>query len=158
MKHKGQKTALEYVISGLIPYTKENMLLSFKPNKFFYELEKISRYKERTLRSAMARAQENGYIIREKELIKITEEGLRKIQPFRPKRLKKNVLLMIIFDIPEDRKIARQRLRRLLRRWKFTQTQKSVWTSHYDYKDPLRKFIKTLDVEKFVELFEAAIL
>lgn len=134
------------------------MLLSFRPKTFFYELEKTSRYKEHTLRTAMARAQQNGYIIHEKELLKITAKGLRKVQPFRPKRLKKKVLLMVIFDIPEDRKIARQRLRRLLRKWVFEQTQKSVWTSRYDYKDPLQNFIKKLDIDKFVELFEAAIL
>jgi len=63
---------------------------------------------------------------------------------------------MVIFDIPEHQASLRRRLRVLLREWKFTQTQKSVWISNYDYGEVLVKAIKDLGVDEYVQVFECA--
>jgi DNA-binding transcriptional regulator PaaX len=149
-------TALEYVLIALIPFTKPNLKLAFKPNLFFGELASISKLKDKTLRMAYAKAQRDGLVNIYDFNPQLTPEGLRKIQPFTAKKLNKHVYLMVIFDIPEDQSIKRQRLRRLLRELKFSQVQKSVWTSRFDYTDILAREIKAADAEKYVKLYEAA--
>ncbi|MGB4967425.1 MAG: hypothetical protein WBO35_04455 [Candidatus Saccharimonadales bacterium] len=54
--------ALVYVLRGLFPPTRENLLLSFKPGLFFAELEKVSGYKKRTLQQTFYRARKQGLI------------------------------------------------------------------------------------------------
>lgn len=77
------------------------------------------------------------------------------IAPYTAAELGNTAKLMIIFDIPEDRKAARQKLRMTLRAWGFTQEQRSVWTSQYDYRDPLSSLIAELEIKQHVKIFEA---
>lgn len=145
-----------HVLLGLIPYTRENLQLAFKPNAFFNELERTSSYKRATLQSALWKAKQRGLVKREGKLITLTAKGLAGVQPFVAQKLGKQVRLMIIFDIPEKRAAARRRLRALLYEWKFKQVQKSVWASPYDYCDTLIEAIQELRIEDCVELYECA--
>lgn len=145
-----------YVLTALIPYSKSNLQLSFKPNAFFNELEKISKYKRNTLQTAMWRARQRGYIEREGSLVRITEKGLKKVKPYEAKKLNKEASLIIIFDIPEELAPLRRRLRLLLREWKFIQVQKSVWASKYDYKKLLINAVEEMEIENFIQIFEGA--
>jgi DNA-binding transcriptional regulator PaaX len=149
-------TALEYVILALIPFSEPNLKLAFKPNLFFKDLVKISKLKNKTLRMAYARAQKDGLIGFKSSNPYLTTEGMRQVEFFTAKKLDRNVCLMVVFDIPEDQSVKRQRLRRLLKELKFTQIQKSVWSSKYDYRDLLLKEIKEARAEEFVKLYEAA--
>lgn len=159
MKPAKPKSALEFVLKGLIPYTHENLLLTFKPGQFFNELEKISRYKKRTLEAAARRAQERGLIEQnQKRQLQLTALGRRTALPYTAQRLPKNARLMVIFDIPEDRAIARQQFRRLLRKWQFEQVQKSVWESTYDHRKSIKLAIEELDLDGFIELHESLLL
>ena len=78
------------------------------------------------------------------------------MQPFVATKLAKNVQLMVIFDIPEDDARVRRRLRLLLNEWQFTQVQKSVWVSDFDYETVLVQAVKELGLEKCVQIFECA--
>ena len=153
------KSALVFVLKGLMPYTRENMMLSFKPNQFFNELEKISYYKRRALEEAARRAREKGLIEETRnQQLRLTALGRRRVLPYVTQKLTNNGKLMLIFDIPEDRAIERQRLRRLLRKWRFTQTQKSVWTTEYDFTEAIKDVVAELGLEGCVELYECALL
>lgn len=156
MSEPRQDSALRTVLRALVPYTKENLQLSFSPNKFFNELEKKSGYKRGTLKNAVTEAEKLGLIIREERLITITTRGIEQIKPFVPTKLSSKARLMIIFDIPETRSYDRKRLRILLKEWKFKQVQRSVWISNYDYKKSLVKAVKELKLEECVEIFECA--
>lgn len=157
MEPPRHKSALTFVLLALIPYSRPNMLLAFKPNQFFNELEKISKYKRHTLEQAASRALEQGLIKKNNnQLLRLTELGQIRVLPYTAQKLPKNGKLMLIFDIPEDQKVARQRLRRLLKKWKFSQVQKSVWTTEYDYIEAINEAINALEIEDYVEVYECA--
>lgn len=151
-----QKSAMFYLLKGLIPYSRENLQLSFHPHKFFNELERNSGYKHKSFLNVVTKAERRGYIKREAGLIKLTAAGKQKAQPFVPSKLKGDSKLMIIFDIPEDVAGLRQKLRLLLREWRFTQAQKSVWISDLDYRKELVEATKHLQLEKYVQIYESA--
>ncbi len=148
-----ERSALVYVLIALIPYSKPNMLLAFKPHLFFNELEGISRYKQAVLRSAYWRAQREGLIEQRQNLLVLSDKGRRKIAPFVAENLQ-NSQLMVIFDIPEDQSLKRQKFRHILKTWRFRQVQKSVWATNKDYREELLDLIKELDLGDYVELYE----
>lgn len=151
-----ERSALVYVLVALIPYSKPNLLLAYKPGLFFRELEKVSRYKQSTLRAAYWRAQKEGLIETNKNLSVLTVKGQRKIAPFMAEKLKNDARLMVIFDIPEDQKAKRQKLRQILKKWQFRQVQKSVWMTGKDYREELVDLIKELNLIGCVEIYECA--
>jgi DNA-binding transcriptional regulator PaaX len=151
-----ERSPLVYVLVALIPYSKPNLLLAYKPSQFFRELEKISRYKQSVLKKAYNRGVGRGLINQRSSVPKLTSLGQQKIAPFTATKLGKNASLMVIFDIPEDRASARRHLRTLLRQWNFEPVQKSVWISNYDFRDVLVKAVEELDLGGCVEIHESA--
>ena len=159
MKTPKPKSPLAFVLLGLVPYTRPNMLLAFRPNQFFNELERISNYKRHTLEQAARRARQQGLIEEaNNQQLRLTALGRRRVLPYVTQKLENNGKLMLIFDIPEDRAIERQRLRRLLRKWQFTQAQKSVWITEYDFTEAIKDVVAELGLEGCVELYECALL
>lgn len=148
-----QNSALKTILLALIPYSRQNMLLSFSPNRFFNELERQSNYSQRTLKQAYARGQRAGLI--QKDSGRLTNLGQREIRPFMATRLKGNARLMVIFDIPETDARARQHLRLTIKAWGFMQVQKSVWISDMDYREALINIIVDLELAGCVEIYEA---
>ncbi|MEX1995532.1 MAG: hypothetical protein WD887_02030 [Candidatus Saccharimonadales bacterium] len=158
MRSPRRKSALVFVLKALLPYSKENLILSFRPNRFFNELEKTSGYSQKTLRETSRRAQHQGLIeIKEKNL-RLTALGERTARPYIASRLKGGGKLMIIFDIPENRSGARQQLRALLIKWDFKQVQKSVWITDYDHRDSIKYAVRELHLEGCARLYECDLL
>lgn len=151
-------TALRYVLEALIPYSEANLQLVFKPNVFFNELKKRQDGRAYS-RSALSKAY---YRARQSKMVTIDTNGrplvselaLQKLKPYEPQLLA-NSRLMVIFDIPEQQKHLRQQLRLLLRELKFVKIQQSVWGSDYDSRDILAQEIARLEIQHYVELFEA---
>lgn len=150
------QSALLFVLKGLIPYTKENMMLAFKPNTFFNELEKISRYKKWTLEKAFYEAQRQKLIEKDANIVKLTEAGKKIVRPFVAQRLANGAKLMVIFDIPEDRSVVRARFRRILKQLSFEQVQKSVWITPYDHEDSVKEIVSELELQDYVQLYECS--
>src|SRR5438105_3455226 len=109
-----ERSPLIYVLVALIPYSSPNLLLTYKPGLFFYELEKVSRYKRSTLKKAYERGIKNGLIVQQSSIPRLTVLGKRRLAPFVASRLSQDASLMIIFDIPEDMANKRRVLRSLL--------------------------------------------
>lgn len=156
MDKLSKKSAMVYVLLGIIPYTRPNLLLSFKPNQFFNELERISGYSPNVLRSAFSRAKTRKLIIAHDNVLNLSFEGMKTIQPFIAKKLAGGGQLMVIFDIPEDFAHLRRKLRLLLRQLQFKPIQQSVWMSDKDHKKIIAEAISLLGVEDWVQLYEAA--
>ncbi len=150
------KSSLHILLKALIPYTRENIQLSFHPHKFFNDLERQSGFKQESLKNTFRKAKKDGLIKTEDSLLEITASGLRELQPFEPKKLIGTARLMVIFDIPEENARMRRRFRLLLREWHFSQAQKSVWISDFDYKKELVRAIEELGLKKCVQVFECA--
>jgi DNA-binding transcriptional regulator PaaX len=149
------KTATRYIIEGLIPYTEPNLTLAFKPGLFFADLEKVSNKSNQTIKNAYYKLIHDDHIVFDDDGIpRLTPKGLRNIKPYRPEKLEGAVLL-VTFDIPENKRHKRPHLRLLLKELKFRQIQKSVWASGYDHREYLAAEIEHYSLENYVLVYEA---
>lgn len=131
-------------------------MLSFNPNKFFNEMEKKDKIKTTTSRSAYYRAIKSGLVeIDESGHPRLTDKGKRHVKPYKPKKLGKGAHLLVVFDVPEDRRVDRNHLRTLLHELSFKKVQQSVWASPYDHREYLAAEIKEYGLEKCVSVYEA---
>ncbi len=147
-----------YILKSLIPYTEPNLKLAFKPNQFFNDLEKLDEVKanRESIRNSYYRAIKKKLIlIDEKGAPRLTEKGLHKLKLYQPKELSKGARILVTFDIPEEKRILRNRLRVLLRELKFKQTQKSVWETKYDVLNYLRSEIEEKNLADYVNVYES---
>src|SRR3989344_4790557 len=62
---------------------------------------------------------------------------------------------LIIFDIPEDQRLARDLLRFKLKEWGFINIQKSVWATKKNCTKVIRSFIEELGISKWVLVVES---
>lgn len=62
---------------------------------------------------------------------------------------------VVIFDVPEKRRQARNLLRASLKKWNFIPWQKSVWATKKDCAKALRNFIKSVGIEDWVIVLES---
>jgi DNA-binding transcriptional regulator PaaX len=150
MKHP----ALIYVLRGLFPPTRENLLLSFKPGLFFAELSRVSGYKQQTLQQSFYRARRRG-LISEDAIPKLTAIGQRKLQPYIAQKLGNHARLLLVYDIPEHMESERRALKRLLHNLDFELLQQSVWATDFDHRDTIRSTVKELDIAGCVQIFES---
>lgn len=65
---------------------------------------------------------------------------------------------LVIFDIPEVARNARQRFRRLLKKLGFRQAQLSVWSSLKDISPQMHSLITVLGIQKWVNVYRAILL
>jgi DNA-binding transcriptional regulator PaaX len=150
-----KKSSTQYILEALIPYSKANMQLVFKPSKFFTELARLDQVREKTARTSFYRAIKKGLIeLDDQGIPRLTNKGHRRVLPFSAPKLK-GAQLMIIFDIPEADRWKRGHLRALLHELSFEQVQKSVWISPYDHRELLKMEIEELGLVKEIRLFEA---
>lgn len=149
--------ALEKAVDGYVRF--EDVM--FNPGYYYdgdgwgYPLNKSS------LSRAIKRLREKGYIKAEKInsgdiILKLTDEGRTQI-------LLSDVEVgqwdgkwrVVIFDIPEQKRIIRDLFRRNLKKWGFKHLQQSVWVTKKNVTDKLFGYIKDLGVEKWVWVFES---
>lgn len=144
----------KYIIKDLIPYTDPNLKLVYHPNHFFNELERKSRIKERTLRSAYYRLIKKGLVTIEGGHPKLTKKGELQAKIYNPTKLEGSTL-MVIFDIPENERNLRDHLRLLLKELKFKKVQQSVWVCKYDFREYITAEIKENGLQKYVQVYES---
>lgn len=150
-----EKSALAYILIALIPYSRPNLKLVFFPNKFFDDLEKISKYKKSTLKKTYYRAHKSNLIKIDSGKPALSKKGKTLVKIYQPTKLK-NAQLMVVFDIPETKRHKRRVLRTLLRELYFEQIQKSVWVTKYDFVEYLKSEISANDLEDCVIIYEVS--
>lgn len=121
----------------------------------------IPNLKKSALAAALKRLREKGFIendhVDEQGLIiKLTNEGrtVMLLEGVEPTRWD-GKWRIVVFDIPEQKRIIRNLFRRNLKKWGFKHLQKSVWISKKNVTDKLFNYIKDLRVEKWVWVFES---
>ncbi len=62
---------------------------------------------------------------------------------------------VVIFDVPEKRRQARDLLRASLKKWGFVHWQQSVWATEKNCTEVLRNFIKSVGIEDWVIVLES---
>lgn len=153
--NKRNKSVTGEILRALIPYTEQNIKLAFKPNRFFNDLERLTRANRNTLASTYSRAKRQGYIEMRNNVPVLTEAGKAKIGKLGKPELLAG-WLVVSFDIPEKRRNDRYELRNYLRTRGFQQVQKSLWCTDYDYTEDLREVIAELRLGQHVLVFLAA--
>lgn len=121
----------------------------------------IPELKKSALAAALKRLREKGFIEEEKidsgEIIwKLTDTG-RTILLLEGEEKKEwdGKWRIVVFDIPEQKRLIRNLFRRNLKKWGFKSLQKSVWVSKKDVIDKLFEYIKDLGIERWVWVFES---
>lgn len=62
---------------------------------------------------------------------------------------------LVMFDVPERRRQARDLLRSKLKQWGFSYFQQSVWGTKKNCTKPLRDFVKSVGIEDWVMVVES---
>ena len=157
-RSKSYTSTAHYMLSSLIPYTEANLNLAFHPNKFFNDLDKLSgrKYKTGTLKVNYYRAIKQGLVQVDGDGIpRLTEKGNRQLRRYEPRKLKGEASVLVIFDIPEEERALRDRLRITLRELRFVQIQQSVWRSEYDVVDHLVDDLEASGLREYVQIHES---
>jgi len=113
------------------------------------------------LSKTLKRLRENGFVdfIEDEDLaIRLTDRG-------REKAILEKIMLIdekwdgrwriIIFDVPEKRRLARDLLRVRLKSWGFSPWQRSVWVSKKNCTEVLRDYIKKVGIKDWVMVLES---
>ena len=98
------------------------------------------------------------------KLIKLTPKALRKIYKLKliyksklkrdkAKRLKNDQKILIIFDIPEEKRKTRNNFRRFLYLLGYKRIQKSVFINSLNVIKETQKLIKIFSLDRYVEVF-----
>lgn len=153
---KKQHSLTTQLLLALVPYTRQNLLLTFKPNQFFNELERTSRQPVVTIRTTYKRAVRRGLVQVTNNQVKFSLQARQTVQQFIAPTLPSGAQLMVIFDIPESMAHLRQKFRRVLRLLGFRQVQQSVWLTDKDHREILAETIDELGINDYAQLYEAA--
>ncbi len=114
------------------------------------------------LSKAIKRLRENGFVdfVSDKELIlRLTDKGRSHALWTRLKfedRKWDGKWRMVIWDIPEKRRKARDLLRHQLKQLGFEKIQNSVWASKKDCTLILKEYIKKVGIEDWVKVVESS--
>ena len=87
-------------------------------------------------------------------LLKLTNTGNKILENEKDDEVS-NKYTVVIWDIPETKRVVRNLLRRRLKEWGFKSWQKSVWVSQRDVASKLRNFIGEVGIEKWVGVIES---
>lgn len=114
--------------------------------------------KKSELSLVLKRLREQGLIeqvrLKDDVIIKLTEEGRDLVGNFQDQDWD-GKWRIVIFDIPEEKRIIRNLFRRNLKKWGFKHLQKSVWISKRNVFERLTNYIKELEIGRWVTVIEA---
>jgi len=149
-------TALEKTIDGIV------RLEDFAYHSGFYAYGGGWQYplKKAALSKAISRLKEKGFIETEgddiKLILRLTDEGKQALfLSDIPEEKWDGRWRIVIFDIPEEKRLIRGIFRRNLKKWEFKLLQKSVWISKKHVTEKLIDYVKFLKIEEWVLVIES---
>lgn len=142
------------------------VMISILAPQLPYKLLQSHLKEKRRLNERLKQLEEKGWIKISEEgdsiKLELVEEGRKKayyynfenLQIKKPKKWD-GLWRIVIFDIPEDKKIARDALRRKLKSLGFIQLQKSVFIFPYDCQKEIELIKNTYEIWPYVTFLEA---
>lgn len=149
--------ALEKSVEGFIRIQD----LRRNPGKYLYYGGWEQPLKQTTLSQVIQRLREKGMIASEvnegKVILKLTGLGEEFLLTNKSEEEIEwdGKWRMVIFDIPENKRIVRDILRNRLKMWGFVPWQKSVWASKKNLTNKLRNLVNELGVQDWVLVIES---
>lgn len=145
--------ALEKSIDGYVRFED----FAYHHYRYHYGIPEL---KKASLSQAIKRLREGGLI----ELVSDAKLAYRLTDKGREKAVLASLLQdgekwdgkwrLVIFDVPEKRRQARDLLRSKLKQWGFMHFQQSVWGTKKNCAKALRDFIKSVGIENWVMVVE----
>ena len=145
--------------------------LLFEP-KFKYKgvpvsligLPSIFPYKKQSVRNALHRLKKEGYIRRDGDFLFAMPKSQKYIESKKAKfpvfdsKIKENSSknLLVMFDIPEDRKAEREWFRFHLKKFGYEMIQKSVWVGPSPLPKEFLNYVKEINLENNIKTFKLA--
>lgn len=133
----------------------------YNPYKYLYGYPR--KINKPLILQAIKRLKEKGfieYVDVGRVVFRLTESGadqvIRSKLELEGSKAWDGVWRLVIFDIPEDQRVARDLLRFKLKEWGFKQIQKSVWATKKNCTLVMRKFIEELGISKWVLVIESS--
>ena len=74
------------------------------------------------------------------------------------KLLPDKVYVIVVFDIPEDTRMTRSRLRLQLKKFGFEPYQLSVWVSQKDVAEDMEKYLRLIGAHHWVHVFQGCLI
>lgn len=149
--------ALEKTVDGYVCFED----FAYHNYRYHYGIPEL---KKSALAQALKRLREKGYIEKSldnkdesKIIFKLTEVGREFLLLSKSEEDIEwdGKWRIVVFDIPERKRIIRDILRNRLRLWGFKQWQKSVWASKKNLTNKLRVLVKDLGIEDWVLVIES---
>ena len=124
-------------------------------------------YEKKKFSNALHRLKKSRTIILEEKedgtcVVELTEKGRKKIEKlqYNDLRIQKpeqwdKIWRVVIFDIPNKKKIAREALRDKLKEWNFFQLQESVWVCPWPCEKEIGFVVELLGIYPFVNIIKA---
>lgn len=114
--------------------------------------------KKAALSKALKRLREGGLVeqvnLKDDVLLRLTEGGRDLISDHFEDKEWDGKWRVVIFDIPEEKRIIRNLFRRNLKKWGFKHLQKSVWFSKRDVFNKVESYVKRVGIEQWVAVME----
>ncbi|MBI2633479.1 MAG: CRISPR-associated endonuclease Cas2 [Parcubacteria group bacterium] len=147
-------------------FSRRDLYNNFFENMGYFE-GKVRRRerRERQFANLVHRLKKDGYLImpNNRDLkggtgFFLSKEGLEKIYLLKARYIsrekrKDKLWYMVVFDVPEEKRKARDQLRCSLHRLGFKQFQKSIWISPYEIFQSLKKEIDLFKLREYVRIF-----
>lgn len=121
-------------------------------------------FKKQSVANGVFRLQEKGYIERKGEILVLQEKGKKYVENKKvrfktfpsifQKQSPKNLLLM--FDIPEDKKAEREWFRYQLREFGYEMIQRSVWVGPSPLPKEFLGYTKSIGLKNCIKTFKLA--
>lgn len=129
-----------------------------------FGIPRFKRYPPRSIRTAVDRLKRKGFIEKEltgviiskhgKDYVQRKNDSLKQFNKSENISPDKNLLLM--FDIPTERKGEREWLRWHLKKFEYIMVQKSVWVGPSPLPKEFKEYIKKIKLNKCIKTFKLA--
>jgi len=127
-----------------------------------FGIPRFKKYSSKTLHGTIDRLKRNNIIDKElrgivlskygREYVKRKLDSLKKFE--KPKNVSNKRDLLLMFDIPVEKKAYREWLRWHLKRFNFIMVQKSVWVGPFPLHKEFNKYLKTIKIDNCIKTFK----
>ena len=159
-------TAGVIMVAATSPFFLINIAREIKRNRKYIKKEIIKKLDERKIAKALERLKRNRLIIlSEKDgkfQVELTEKGKRVIKENQLNDMKPEKPVVwdkkwrvVIFDIPDKKRRARDALREKLQEMKFYPLQKSVWVHPYPCEKEIQFLCEFFEITPYVNIIAA---
>ncbi len=126
-----------------------------------FGIPRFKKYSSKSLRGTIDRLKRNDIINKELKGIVLSKYGKKYVQKKidslkqfdKPKNISNNRNLLIMFDIPTEKKPEREWLRWHLKKFNYIMIQKSVWVGPSPLPKEFKEYIKKIKLDKCIKTF-----